>query len=352
MSNFLLIDINNLMHRCRNTQHSGDIETDAGLALHVSLNAIKSAWRRFNIEHLVFCLEGRSWRRDVYKEYKANRDVLKLQKTEREKRDDEYFYGVFQIFTNFVKEKSNASYLQNSKAEADDFIARWIQLHPDDNHFILSGDSDFYQLLADNVTIYDGVKGWTITDKQVVDENNKPVKKTKTVTRTVKGKTIKSQETYLVEAPNPEYELFFKIIRGDSSDNIMSAYPGVREFGSMKKPGVREAFADRQNKGFDWNNFMLQEWDKLVGITDTGEPLMEKVRVTDQYKINEELIDLTKQPDYIKDILDNAILEEVQKDGRKSVGFAFMKFAGSMDLISIAKTPMEFSEMFNAGYPK
>ena len=30
-------------------------------------------------------------------------------------------------------------------------IAMWIQQHPDDEHIIVSTDSDFYQLLAINV---------------------------------------------------------------------------------------------------------------------------------------------------------------------------------------------------------
>ena len=46
-------------------------------------------------------------------------------------------------------------------------------------------------------------------------------------------------------------------MRGDPSDNIFSAYPGVRTKGTRNKIGLREAFADRQTKGYTWNNLML-----------------------------------------------------------------------------------------------
>lgn len=350
MTKFLLIDLGNLMQRCKNTQNSGDVELDAGYALHVTFQAIRASWRKFGINHLVMCLEGRSWRRDVYDGYKANRDALKLTRTEREKKYDEYFYGYFQLFTDFIKEKTNITVLQNDKCEADDFIGRWIQLHPSDEHIILSGDTDFYQLLAPNVKIFDGVKGWTISTTSVLDDKDKHAKKTRTVTKTVNGKQIKKQETFLVEPPDAEYELFFKIIRGDSSDNVLSAYPGVRENGSSKKPGIVEAFNDRHNKGFDWNNFMLQEWEKMTGVDENGNPILEKVRVIDQFKINESVIDLSKQPDHIKEILDEVILSEVQKVKKTSVGIHFLKFAGKMSLNEIGKNPMEYAEMLNEGY--
>ena len=51
-----------------------------------------------------------------------------------------------------------------------------------------------------------------------------------------------------------------KCIRGDTSDNVFSAYPGARKKGSKNKVGMLEAFADKESKGFNWNNFMLQRW--------------------------------------------------------------------------------------------
>ena len=36
------------------------------MALHITLNSIKKAWKDFDADHVVFCLEGRSWRKDYY----------------------------------------------------------------------------------------------------------------------------------------------------------------------------------------------------------------------------------------------------------------------------------------------
>ncbi len=34
-----------------------------GMAFHITLNSIKKAWQDFGGSHVVFCLEGRSWRK-------------------------------------------------------------------------------------------------------------------------------------------------------------------------------------------------------------------------------------------------------------------------------------------------
>ena len=48
-------------------------------------------------------------------------------------------------------------------------------------------------------------------------------------------------------------------MRGDPTDNVFSA-SRVREKGSSKKVGLMEVHADKDTKGFNWNNPMLQRW--------------------------------------------------------------------------------------------
>ena len=238
-------------------------------------------------------------------------------------------------------------------AEADDFIARWIEVHPDDDHIIVSSDRDFFQLLSDNVKIYDGIRGWTITTEGYFDEDDKPVKTKKKVNSTDKnGAKIKKTVDVLMEKPDPEYELFKKIIRGDSSDNIMSAYPGVRENGSSKKPGIREAFEDRNARGFNWNNFMLQEWNKIISLDDSGNPTMEKVTVSSEYQKNKKLIDLKEQPLELKAKMDDAIVDAINKPKVPLVGIHLLRFAEEMALNTIVKNPTEIANMFAAPYSK
>ena len=39
--------------------------------------------------------------------------------------------------------------------------------------------------------------------------------------------------------------------------------PGVRKKGTRNKVGLLEAFADKDTKGYNWNNMMLQRWVDL-----------------------------------------------------------------------------------------
>lgn len=342
---YAIVDVSNLFHRCKHVTQ-GDAATKAGMALHICFNSLRQIWRKFNATHIVVAVDGGSWRREVYPEYKAHRRVQDALKTKAEREEDALYFDAMKMFLEFLQKRTNVTILESKGCEADDFVARWIQLHPEDQHIIFSGDSDFYQLLADNVKIYDGVKQWTITKDEVLDENDKPATKEKTVTEKIIGKTgkvreVKKKITESIEAPDPEYELFKKIIRGDSSDNIMSAKPGVRENGSAKKPGIKEAYDDRHGRGFDWTMFMQDEWEDHEG---------NMVKVQDAYYRNQQLIDLSQQPQEIKDLMDSVILEAVQAPRKSQVGIYLLRFCEEMALINIAKHPNDYAVFLQAPY--
>jgi 5'-3' exonuclease len=323
------------------------------MALHIILNSLRQVWKRFEADHIVVCLEGKGWRTAINPNYKKQRRDLEALRTPKEIADDQFYFTGMQAFANFLRDRTNTTILQHQLAEADDFIAHWISLHPTDTHIILSGDTDFYQLLSENVKMYDGVKGWLITTSEVLNEYNKPAKQKRTVKRKDKdGRSVSTTEEVEVKPPAPEYELFKKIIRGDATDNIMGAFPGVRENGSAKRPGIVQAFNDRINKGYDWNQFMLSEWDKLIGVDDEGAPVMKRVRVTDEFKANQLLIDLSKQPDEIKDILSQTIEEATAKQPSPSVGVRFIQFTQRMALTAIGNSPNDYAKMLAAPYPK
>lgn len=352
MACYLLVDMHNLFHRCKHIG-PGDISLKTGMALHISLNSMRKMWKKYGVNHIVACLEGGSWRRDVYPDYKANRRVNDALKSRKEIKDDEYYFEVMNQFLEFLENKTNVTVLKERKIEADDFIARWIQTHPDDQHIILSSDSDFYQLLADNVKIHDGVKGWTITNKEVLNEKDEPAFSSKKVKDKITKRTTEVKT--FIEPPVPEYELFKKCIRGDSSDNIMTAYPKARDKGTLKKPGILEAYNDRSNKGLEWNMFMLHEWDKVIGdVKDEDgnfvKTLTTKVRVIDEYKFNKSLIDLSLQPDTIKESMDKKIIEQLSKPKVMQVGINFLQFANEHDLQTISRAPNDYAKMLAATY--
>jgi hypothetical protein len=122
---------------------------------------------------------------------------------------------------------------------------------------------------------------------------------------------------------------------------VFSAYPGVRKKGTKNKIGMLEAFADRNNKGFDWNNFMLQRWTDHEGVEH---------RVLDDYQRNRTLIDLTAQPNEIKAVLDAAIVEQVEKSPTNQVGIKFMKFCGKYDLQKVSENATDHANYLNAAY--
>lgn len=408
MTRYAIIDVANMFYRARHVVQ-GDAFTKAGMALAIMFKSLRKVHRDMKAEHMVFCIEGRSWRFDEFSQYKANRRLAKAAMNEREKEEDEIFNIALNDFTKFIDEKTRCTVLQSQGVEGDDFVARWIQLHPNDEHIIISGDSDFVQLLDRNVSIYNGVDDRILSIDGVFDAaTGAPMvfnvksdsgkirvsgtveeckKKHEKEQRELEKKHIAAEKerrkfwesaekarklddpSYVIRpfvaapfdykefefTPEPEWwrkALFVKLIRGDTGDGIFSAFPGVRYNGSSKKVGICEAWEDRTGQGFNWNNFMLQSWDKLVSVDADGNKVTQTVRVLDEYTFNEGLIDLTKQPQRIKDLMDEVIIQAVQKEPVGSVGIHFMKFCHKHELPSVSRDADYHTAYLNAGYSK
>jgi 5'-3' exonuclease len=327
---YLIVDTANTFFRARHSAHrQSDTWDKLGFAIHVTLGSVNKAWREQKADHVVFCLEGRSWRKDFYEPYKKNRAVARAALTETEAEEDRLFWEAFDDLKTFLTEKTNCTVLQHAELEADDLIAGFIQSHPDDHHTIVSSDTDFYQLLASNVNQYNGIADELHTLQGIMDKRGKLVidKKTK------EPKKI----------PDPAWILFEKCMRGDASDNVFSAYPGVRTKGSKNKVGLQEAYEDRDKKGFNWNNLMLQRWTDHNGIEH---------RVLDDYNRNVTLVDLTAQPDDIKVKIATTIAQGAVKQTRPMVGAQFLKFCGKYDLVKLSEFAAQYSEVLSAEYPQ
>jgi hypothetical protein len=81
-----------------------------------------------------------------------------------------------------------------------------------------------------------------------------------------------------------DYALFNKCVRGDVSDNIISAYPRVREQSTKKNVGVMDAFLDRKSKGFNWQSFMNSTWENPLGEKNLLKSVMNLIRKSLTYK--------------------------------------------------------------------
>jgi 5'-3' exonuclease len=327
MSTYVLIDTANTFFRARHVVR-GDIDTKVGMAMHITLNSIKKAWNDFNADHVVFCLEGRSWRKDYYEPYKRNRKEARDALTPQQAEEDTAFWEIFDEFKNFITEKTNCTVMQHKQLEADDLIAGWVQNHPNDNHIIISTDGDFAQLIAPNVKQYNGVSNVTITHEGYFNDDGSEV---------IDKKTKEPKP-----APQPDFMLFEKCMRGDTSDNVFSAYPGVRKKGTKNKVGLIEAYEDKGTKGFNWNNMMLQRWTDHEGVEH---------RVLDDYTRNVTLCDLTAQPEDIREIINNTIAE-VEPKNITQVGMRLMKFCAKWDMQRIADQAATFSAPLSARYNK
>lgn len=325
--NYILVDSLNMFFRAKHVGHGKDIDMKIGMAMHIMFNSFKKVWRDFNGSHVVFCLEGRSWRKDFYKPYKANRKVTMDKRSPREQEDDELYFEAYNDMVEFFKDKTNVTVIRQPESEADDLIATWIQQHPDDNHIIVSTDSDFYQLMAPNVMQYNGTTDQIVSLDGFIDA--------KTGKRVIDKKT--KEEKAL---PDPSWILFEKCVRGDSSDNVFSAYPGARKKGSKNKTGMLEAYEDMATQGFNYNNFMLQRW------VDHEE---QEHRVIDDFERNKILIDLTLQPDDIKAKCKAVIEEAKAAPTVNNVGIHFMKFCAKHNLVRMSETPNDYAEILNSG---
>lgn len=325
---YLIVDTANTFFRARHAAHrQSDTWDRLGFAIHVTLASIAKAFRDQKADHVVITLEGRSWRKDYYEPYKKNRAVARAALTEAEAEEDRLFWETFDVLKTFFYEKSNCTVLRHENLEADDLVAGWIQAHPADEHVIVSSDSDFHQLLAHNVKQYNGIQDELHTIEGIFDKKGQPVKDKKT------GEPKK--------IPEPDWILFEKCMRGDSSDNIFSAYPGVRTKGTKNKVGLQEAYADRNAKGFNWNNLMLQSWTDHNGVEH---------RVLDDYERNRQLVDLKAQPAHVKAWITETINTNSVTKSIPQIGTQFMKFCGKYDLKRISENVQGYVDFLTAEY--
>lgn len=155
------------------------------LVKHLILNILRIYNKKHKHQYgeMIICLDGKSWRRDVFPQYKYKR-------RERKKADSNVDWNaLFEILGDCSKDLNEHfpyTVLSHPNAEADDIIAAMVKRYADKEPIlILSADKDFAQLQK-----YKNVKQFSpAIKKQIVEKN-------------------------------PERFLFEHICRGDSSDGV------------------------------------------------------------------------------------------------------------------------------------
>lgn len=342
-----VVDLSHLVARCRHVTQ-GDAHDKVGMALQIVFRSLRRLHRDQQIDHMVFAVDGGSWRAAAYPAYKANRQRPWLAGSASAQEETRIFDEMLHQLVAYLRDKTRCTVLAAQGLEGDDLVARWVQTRPDDDHVIVSSDSDFVQLLAPNVRLFDGVQERMLSLSGVCNAQGETLR----FSIQPKDGKLKIGGVEPGFQPEPEWwrkALFVKLIRGDAGDNIFAAYPGVRYQGSALREGIAEAWDDRRAQGYHWNNFFQQEWDKRVGVDAAGTPILSRVRVRDEYRINQGLIDLTAQPDAIKTRLDQVIAATQAARPVQQVGVHFLRFCGDHDLPALAAEAATHAVYLNAG---
>jgi hypothetical protein len=302
----LLVDISNILFRVAVMQKRQpfmdqiDIADQIGLCFHMSLQSIYKWYNKIKPDFVVFAFEGGdNWR----KHYTTKHQLRRAYKGNRV-RDPamEHFYALINSFQEVMEAHTSVCCLSVKGMEADDAIAAYCQLTtaPDHEIYIVSGDRDFIQLLKD-------------PQVKLVDPDT--------------GKLRNQPGDKHYEA-DLDYWLFLKCIRGDTGDNVPSAYPRVYE------TKIKEAFLDP----YKLLNFMNATW---VDENKTQH------RVGDLFEHNKILVALDQQPDEIRERLLIEVAEQTERIGNYS-HFHFLKFLGQYKLKRVSEEVSKFVTMFTA----
>ena len=235
-----------------------NLEIDENLFRHMVLNSIRAINSKFSDKYgelVIACDSPRSWRKQIFPYYKANR------KKAREKSELDWS-ALFESL-NKVRDELDEYFpyrvIQVEHAEADDIIGSLVQKYHGYPILIVSGDKDFVQLQQYmNVEQYDPVR------KRFIAHNN------------------------------PSRFVREHIIRGDMGDGVPNFLSKDDTFviGSRQKP-IRKT--------------KLEQWVKMEPEEFCDEQMLRN------YKRNQQLVDLSFTP---KHIADNVIEQYDQQSAK------------------------------------
>ena len=310
MQKILVFDISNMLYRTffvNKMKHS--VEESAGLAHHAALITLNKYFRNFKPHKVVMTFDRSSWRKAYTadelcisgKPYKGNR---RQNMTPAEKEMFAKFTRHLDDFEDMMKRQTSVICLAADGLEADDLMAGVAQMFEGDEIIVVSADKDLIQLMRNPMV------------------------------KLIDPATGKDRRLYLNEEydGDVDYFMFMKCIRGDTGDNVQSAFPGVR------KTRIKKAYDD----SFEQVNLMNESWS----IGDKGTDDYKEFIVKELFEENKLLMDLEAQPDVIRDRIVSTIEEGFGDPGSYS-HFHFLKFLGKYELKKIAEQVDNFVPMLS-----
>lgn len=313
----LVIDTANILFRVAsaNNKYNGGSATDmAGLAMHLALNTIKSQYNKQKPDQVAISFEGgQNWRKAHTRGERSEPAISKrLYKGNRVKDDSMIpFFELISAFEQLAREHTSLVVLANPLLEGDDVVSAYAQK---------------YSALGDEVTI-------SSDDKDFVTMLQLPGVKLVRPDGTFRGK---DKDGSIID---PKFFMYEKAFRGDTGDNVMSAFPRVQ----IKR--LKKAF-DAMQKGdmYEHTNLMNETW--TFNEPSTGEQRI--MRVGDMYNENVMLMDLINgQPDDIKQVMRETVDHAVVNHGAFNL-FQFQKFCGKFKLKKISEEVTNFIPLLSS----
>jgi DNA polymerase-1 len=251
------------------------------------MNFVSSIGKDFYTDYLIFALDssGDSFRNEIYPQYKAHRpeapEDLKKQ---------------IPVVIEFINKMGFCSFSKD-KFEADDIIASLATNAINHNLSvrIVSHDKDLYQLIDDNIVLFDPIKKTQITSKQCYDKYN----------------------IY------PRQFVDYQALLGDSADNV----PGVKGIGAKTATALINSYDNLDNIYNNLDNIQKPRWKKLLQdgkelayiskqlVTLSKDCItIDKLGGLDKLTLPSQNPVLTIEPLLLKYDL-NSIIKKVHKDG-------------------------------------
>jgi len=258
----IIIDLSQVMIATLMAQlgNHTNAEVDENLLRHMVLNSIRANKIKFSAEYgeLIIAADApRSWRRDVFSYYKANR--------RRDREASELNWTLIFESLNKIRDELKEVFpyrvIQVDGAEADDVIATLVKNRTNDFEkvLILSGDKDFQQLQR-----YANVKQYSPVLKKFI--------------------TCKNPDAYLKE----------HTIRGDIGDGV----PNFLSSDDSLVNGTRQKPISSKK---------LESWLKSEPEQFCNQEMLRN------YKRNQQLVDF----DYIPKHIEENIMTEYERQGNK-----------------------------------
>ncbi|WP_062120211.1 5'-3' exonuclease H3TH domain-containing protein [Aureimonas sp. AU40] len=220
---YIVIDGNSIGHAA---QASTKLKVGAQevQAIFGFLRSVRPLFVRYPSAHPIVLWDGRSWRKDAFTEYKANRDREET-KSEKIAAAEK---AAFQVQRPYIEKAMTLLGVPQLKAinmEADDLAGILVEKFEREGHkaLLVSGDKDWIQLIGPSVTWFDPIRDKRISPANLLEKHG---------------------------VATPRQFLEMKALMGDTGDNI----PGVGGIGEKTAVKLLSEFESVKNL----SNLMLE----------------------------------------------------------------------------------------------